>query len=52
MKVLNEMLEEEVAEIESADLTNEDKILRIRMIDENRKYFKRVLDEECSQRSY
>ena len=31
---INNMLEEEVAIIESADLTNEDKILRIRMIDE------------------
>ena len=42
---INNMLEEEIAIIESADLTDEDKSLRIRMIDENRKYFKRVLDE-------
>ena len=43
---VNEMLEKEIAEIKSADLTEQDKVLRIRMIDENRKYFERVLNEE------
>ena len=42
---INNMLEEEIAIIESADLTDEDKNIRLRMIDENRKYYKRVLDE-------
>ena len=44
-KAVNEMLEKEIAEIKSADLTDQDKKLRIRMIDENRKYFERVLNE-------
>ena len=42
---INNMLEEEIAIIESADLTEEDKNIRLRMIDENRKYYKRVLDK-------
>ncbi len=42
---VNEMLEKEITQIKSADLTGEDKKLRIRMIDENRKYFERVLNE-------
>jgi len=43
---VNEMLEKEIAGIKAANLTEEDKSLRIRMIDENRKYFARVLDEK------
>ncbi len=43
---VNEMLEKEIEEIKLADLTEEDKALRIRMIDENRKYFERVLNED------
>ena len=43
---VNEMLEKEIAEIKSADLSEKDKALRIRMIDENRKYFERVLNED------
>ena len=39
------MLEKEIAEIKLADLTEQDKTRRIRMIDENRKYFERVLNE-------
>ena len=42
---VNKMLEKEIAEIKLADLTEKDKLLRIRMIDENRKYFERVLNE-------
>ena len=40
------MLEKEIAEIKLADLTEKDKTLRIQMIDENRKYFERVLNED------
>ena len=40
------MLEQEIQGIKSANLTEEDRALRIRMIDENRKYFDRVLSEE------
>ena len=43
---VNEMLEKEITEIKLADLTEQDKTLRIRMIDENRKYFERVLNED------
>ena len=43
---VNEMLDKEIAGIKAANLTEEDKSLRIRMIDENRKYFERVLDEK------
>ena len=43
---VNEMLEKEIEGIKSANLTEEDRALRIRMIDENRKYFDRVLSEE------
>ena len=43
---VNKMLEMEVVEIKSADLTEKDKLLRIRMIDENRKYFERVLNKD------
>jgi len=43
---VNEMLEKEISGIKAANLTEEDRALRIRMIDENRKYFDRVLSEE------
>ena len=42
---VNNMLEKEITEIKLADLTKADKALRIRMIDENRKYFERVLNK-------
>ncbi len=42
---VNEMLEKEIKEINLADLNEQDKVLRIRMIEGNRKYFERVLDE-------
>jgi len=42
---VNGMLEKEISGIKSANLTEEDRTLRIRMIEENRKYFERVLNE-------
>ena len=42
---VNDMLENEISGINSAKLTEDDRALRIRMIDENRKYFERVLSE-------
>jgi len=42
---VNEMLEKEISGIKSANLTEEDRTLRIRMIEENKKYFERVLNE-------
>jgi len=44
-EAVNKMLEQEIEGIKSANLTEEDRTLRIRMIDENRKYFDRVLSE-------
>tara|TARA_Y100000766_G_C18875141_1_gene590406 strand:- start:548 stop:1639 length:1092 start_codon:yes stop_codon:yes gene_type:complete len=43
---VNKMLQKEIKGIKSADLSDDDKALRIRMIDDNRKYFERVLSEE------
>ncbi|MBC8265425.1 MAG: hypothetical protein H8E84_00485 [Flavobacteriales bacterium] len=43
---VNEMLEKEIAGIKAANLTDEDRALRIRMIEENKKYFERVLSED------
>ena len=46
-EVINEMLEEEITNISSSNiLNNDDKELRIRMIEENKKYFDRVLDKK------
>ncbi|MDP7566834.1 MAG: tryptophan 2,3-dioxygenase family protein, partial [Flavobacteriales bacterium] len=42
---VNEMLGKEISGIKSANLTEEDRTLRIRMIEENKKYFERVLNE-------
>ena len=42
---VNAMLEKEIAGIKAANLTDNDREIRIRMIEENRKYFERVLDE-------
>jgi len=42
---VNEILEKEISGIKSANLTDEDRTLRIRMIEENKKYFERVLNE-------
>ena len=45
-EVINEMLEKEINSISSSSILNDqDKVLRIRMIEENKKYFQRVLDE-------
>jgi len=45
-KSVNKMLEKEISSIQNSSLlTEEDRSLRIRMIDENRKYFERVLNE-------
>ncbi len=43
---VNEMLEKEIEGIKAANLPEEDRAIRIRMIDENRKYFDRVLNED------
>ena len=45
-EAVNEMLEKEIKGINAAKLTDQDKALRIRMIDENRKYFERVLSDK------
>ena len=45
-EAVNQMLEKEIKGINAAKLTEKDKGLRIRMIDENRKYFARVLSEK------
>ena len=37
------MLEKEITAIKASSLTEKDMELRVRMIDENRKYFERVL---------
>ena len=42
---VNEMLKKEISGIKSANLTEGDRTLRIRMIEENKKYFERVLNE-------
>ena len=45
-QAVNQMLEKEIKGIKSANLTEDDKALRVRMIDENRKYFERVLSKK------
>jgi tryptophan 2,3-dioxygenase len=46
-EAINSMLKKEIANISSSTLINEkDKKIRIHMIEENKKYFKRVLDKE------
>lgn len=42
---VNQMLEKEIEGIKAAILTDSDKAIRLRMIEENRKYFERVLSE-------
>ena len=42
---VNLMLEKEIDVIKSSELPNAERDIRISMIDENRKYFKRVLDK-------
>ncbi len=44
-EAVNLMLEKEIDVIKSSDLPNAERDIRISMIDENRKYFKRVLDK-------
>jgi tryptophan 2,3-dioxygenase len=45
-QAVNEMLEKEISFIKSSEMLSEkDKALRVRMIEDNRKYFERVLDE-------
>ena len=44
-QAVHEMLAKEISGIKATNLKEEDKNLRIRMIEENKKYFKRVLSE-------
>jgi len=49
---VNEMLEKEIAAISNSPiLTEENRTLRIRMIEENRKYFERVLDKNIHKKA-
>ena len=49
---VNKMLEKEIAAISTSSLlTEENRILRIRMIEENRKYFERVFDENIHKKA-
>jgi len=51
-KAVNEMLEKEIAIISTSSLlTEENRMLRIRMIEENRKYFERVFDENIHKKA-
>jgi tryptophan 2,3-dioxygenase len=50
-QAVNEMLEKEISGIKEANLTEEDRALRIRMINENRKYFERVLDKKIHNKA-
>lgn len=50
-EAVNNMVEKEIKGINAANLTDDDKTLRIRMIDENRKYFERVLCEKEHNKS-
>ena len=45
-EAVNLMLEKEIDVIKSSELPNAERDIRISMIDENRKYFKRVLDKK------
>ena len=42
---VNQMLDKEISGIKAANLTDSDREIRIRMIEENKKYFERVLSE-------
>lgn len=44
-QAVNQMLEKEITGIKEANLTDSDREIRIRMIEENKKYFERVLSE-------
>ena len=49
---VNEMMNNEISRIKNSHLLNdEDKNLRVRMIDENRKYFEQVFDENTHQKA-
>ena len=48
-KAVNSMLEKEIDVIKSSELSERESDIRISMIDENRKYFKRVLDEKIHE---
>ncbi|MDG2264319.1 MAG: tryptophan 2,3-dioxygenase family protein [Flavobacteriales bacterium] len=43
---VNAMLDKEIAGVKAANLTDSDREIRIRMIEENKKYFERVLSEQ------
>jgi tryptophan 2,3-dioxygenase len=43
---VNAMLDKEIAGIKAANLTDSDREIRIRMIEENKKYFERVLSDQ------
>lgn len=50
--VVNEMMNNQVSDLKKSPLlSDQDKELRIRMIEENRKYFERVFDEEVHQKA-
>ena len=44
-QAVNQMLDKEIAGIKEANLTDSDREIRIRMLEENKKYFERVLCE-------
>ena len=44
-QAVNQMLDKEITGIKEANLTDSDREIRIRMIEENKKYFERVLSE-------
>ena len=48
-KAVNSMLEKEIDVIKSSELSERERDIRISMIDENRKYFKRVLDKKIHE---
>ncbi len=45
-EAVNDMIDKEIEQINSANLTDNDREIRIKMINENKKYFSRVLSEK------
>ena len=45
-EAVNKMLEKEINQIKAANLKDSDKLIRTRMLEENRKYFERVLSDK------
>ena len=48
---VNSMLKKEIKSITDSDLSQNDKKIRTRMIDENKKYFENIFDEQNHQKS-